>query len=137
MLGGVIYLDHQRKVQDMKAKSTSALALAALLLAAVSPALGNYETPPIPIEGWEAFHSKVVYPEMAQKAGIEGEVLLHVYIDDNGQALKMELVSGSRDTGFVDAAWDALRETVFEPGQRHSIPVGMWTAVKVTFQIYG
>ena len=121
----------------MKSISISAIALAALLLAAVSPAQGNYETPPIPIEGWEAFHAKVVYPEMARKAGMEGEVLLNVYINELGQAARMEVVQGSLETGFVDAVWDALRETAFEPGQRHSTPVGMWTAVKVTFSLYG
>lgn len=121
----------------MKPKSIFTTMLAVLLLAALSPVWGDYETPPIPIEGWKSFHTKVVYPEMACKAGMEGEVLLHVYIDEHGQAVQMDVVYGSREIGFVDSVWDALQKTVFEPGQRHSTPVGMWTAVKVTFKIYG
>ena len=135
--GGVITQDHQRKVKDMKPKSISTIALAVVMLAAVVPARGDYEKPPIPVGGWAAFQTKVVYPEMARKAGIEGEVLIYVYIDENGQAMDMEVVKGPRETGFVDAACDAIRETAFEPGQRHSTPVGMWLAVKVTFSLYG
>jgi protein TonB len=121
----------------MKLKSISAIALAVVLLAVVTPARTVDDKPPIPVEGWAAFRSKVVYPEMAQKAGMEGEVLIHLFIDENGQTTVMEVVKGSRETGFVDAACTALRETAFEPGQRHSTPVGMWIVVRVVFSIYG
>ena len=137
VLGGVIIQDHNKKVQAMKLKSISLISLAALLLAAVSPARGYYDTPPFPAEGWEAFQTRVVYPEMAQKAGMEGEVLIYVYIDERGQVTDMKVAEGSHETGFVDAACDAIRQTKFKPGQRHSIPVGMWLAVRVVFSIYG
>jgi protein TonB len=133
----MINQDHQRKVNDMKLKSISAIVLAVVLLAAVSPAQGHYDKPPIPVGGWAAFQAKVMYPEMAQKAGMEGEVLIHLFIDEKGQTTDMEFVKGPREPGFVDAACNALRETAFEPGQRQSTPVGMWIVVRVVFSIYG
>jgi protein TonB len=133
----VINQDHKRKVQDMKLKSISLISLTVLLLAALSPARGYYDTPPLPVGGWDTFHTKVVYPEMARKAGMEGEVLVYVYIDEKGQAMDMKVVKGSHDTGFVDAACDAIRKTKFKPGERHSIPAGMWLAVRIVFTIYG
>jgi TonB family protein len=137
ILGGVITQDHQRKVKDMKLKSISAIALAVVLLAVITPARGDSGKPPTPVGGWAVFQAKVVYPEMAQKAGMEGEVLIHLFVDENGQTTDMKVVKGSRETGFVDAACTALRETAFEPGQRHSTPVGMWIVVRVVFSIYG
>lgn len=121
----------------MKLKSIMALVLTVLLLTAGASAGENDGNPPIPVGGWAALRARVEYPEMALKAGIEGEVLMHVYIDKNGRAVKMKVVKGSRGIGFVDAVYTALRETPFEPGQRYSIPVGMWTAVRVVFSIYG
>ncbi|UCD37965.1 MAG: energy transducer TonB [Fidelibacterota bacterium] len=119
----------------MKLKSISAIALAVVLLTAVIPARGDGDKSPMPVGGWAAFQAKVVYPETAHKIGMGGEVLLHVYIDRNGKATKMEVVKGSSETGFVAAACTAIRETAFEPGQRHSTPVGMWIAVRVVFSI--
>ncbi|MFC1484585.1 energy transducer TonB, partial [Candidatus Neomarinimicrobiota bacterium] len=118
-------------------KSISAFALAVVLLAAVSPARGDYESPPIPVGGWVTLNEMVVYPEIAWQAGMEGEVIVHIYINEQGRAAKMEVVKGSWKTGFVDAAWNAIGQTLFEPAARHGTVVSAWISVRVVFSRYG
>ena len=91
----------------MKYRLLSAMLLAVGVLTATDPTGEHIDKPPMPAEGWETLHARMVYPEMAQKAGIEGEVLIYVYVDESGQVMDMEVVRGSQETGFVDAACES------------------------------
>ncbi len=55
-----------------------------------------------------------VYPEIAKRMRIEGEVRLEVTVDAEGKVTDVKTVSGNRVLGT--AAEDAVRKWRFEPG---------------------
>jgi TonB family protein len=55
-----------------------------------------------------------VYPEIAKRMRIEGEVRLEVTVDAEGKVTDVKTVSGNRTLG--SAAEDAVRKWRFEPG---------------------
>lgn len=74
------------------------------------------------------------YPEIPKKAGIEGKVLLHLYVDETGKVIKA-YVAQSLETSLDQAALDAARKTTFYPALQRDKPVGVWVAYPVRFQL--
>ncbi len=75
-----------------------------------------------------------VYPEIAKKAGIEGSVLLHLFVDETGRVIKV-LVAKSLETSLDQAALEAARKTTFYPALQRDKPVGVWVAYPVRFKL--
>jgi len=75
-----------------------------------------------------------VYPEIAKKAGIEGSVLLHLFVDENGKVIKA-LVATSLESSMDEAALEAARKTTFYPALQRDKPVGVWVAYPVRFRL--
>lgn len=74
------------------------------------------------------------YPEIAKKAGIEGTVLLHLFVDETGKVLKA-YVAKSLEPSLDQAALEAARKTTFYPALQRDKPVGVWVAYPVRFQL--
>lgn len=75
-----------------------------------------------------------VYPEIAKKAGIEGSVLLHLFVDETGKVIKV-LVAMSLEPSMDQAALEAARKTTFHPALQRDKPVGVWVAYPVRFKL--
>jgi len=43
-----------------------------------------YDDPPVPIGGYGAIQRNIIYPEIAQEAGIEGTVVISFWVDETG-----------------------------------------------------
>lgn len=95
-----------------------------------SPYFVAVEEMPEPIGGLAAIQSKIVYPEIARRAGVEGKVYIQAYVDDNGNVMKAEVVKGI-GSGCDEAALDAVLKTKFKPG----IQRGKAVKVKITIPI--
>ena len=54
------------------------------------------------------------YPEKARKLGVEGLVVLELWIDEKGVLRKMDVVK-SAGWGFDEAALESVRNTAFDP----------------------
>ncbi len=74
------------------------------------------------------------YPEIAKKAGIEGTVLLHLSIDENGKVVKA-YVARSVETSLDQAALEAAKKTTFYPALQRDKPVAVWVAYRVHFKL--
>jgi len=74
------------------------------------------------------------YPEIAKKAGIEGSVLVHLFVDEHGKVLKA-YVAVSLEPSMDQAALEATRKTTFHPALQRDKPVGVWVAYPVRFQL--
>lgn len=61
------------------------------------------------IGGYDSLSSKVVYPEVAKKAGVSGRVSLWAYIDETGKVVGTRLISGIGG-GCDEAAVKAIRQ---------------------------
>ena len=88
------------------------------------------------IGGMSALMKKIVYPEIARKAGVETRVIIGVYINKEGSPLKTQVLkhSGS-NVGFEDAAISAIMKMKWEPALQRDRPVAVWMSIPVNFQL--
>src|SRR4030065_208278 len=52
------------------------------------------EEMPEPIGGIQAIQSKIIYPEIAIRAGVEGKVHILVFVDETGEVTNAEIIKG-------------------------------------------
>lgn len=80
--------------------------------------------------------TRPVYPEIARRAGVGGQVVLRAVIDERGQVVDLEIVSAPRpDLGFADAAIEAVSRWRYRPGTIASRPVPVSMIVVVDFAV--
>lgn len=94
------------------------------------------EQDPVPIGGLEGIQRRVIYPEIAQRAGIEGRVFLTFVIGTDGVPRDVE-VTRSLCTECDAAAVRAIEETRFEPGRVRGQAVNVRYAIPVVFRLSG
>lgn len=84
------------------------------------------DDPPLPV-----YSPKPKYPDLAQQAGIEGQVVIKVLVDRQGRVT--ELLHVTSTPIFDDAAEKALRTWRFRPALIGHHPVPAWVVVPVRF----
>ena len=89
-----------------------------------------YDDPPRPITP-----IKPVYPDIAQEAGIEGQVLVQCFIDEKGKVKETIVVKGIPNTGLNESAVAALRKTRFRPAKQRERPVCVWITIPINFKL--
>ena len=89
-----------------------------------------YDDPPRPITP-----IRPVYPDIAQEAGIEGQVLVQCFIDEKGKVKETIVVKGIPNTGLNESAVDALRKTRFRPAKQRERPVAVWITIPINFKL--
>ena len=89
-----------------------------------------YDDPPRPVTP-----IKPVYPDIAQEAGIEGQVLVQCFIDEKGKVKETIVVKGIPNTGLNESAVEALRKTRFRPAKQRERPVGVWITIPINFRL--
>lgn len=92
------------------------------------------EEMPEPIGGIQAIQSKIVYPEIAKRAGVEGRVYILAFVDENGNVTKAEVIKGI-GAGCDEAALDAVKKTKFKPGKQRGKPVKVQVSIPVVFKL--
>jgi TonB family protein len=78
--------------------------------------------------------SKLQYPELAKKAGLEGKVVLRVLVRRNGNVKKF-IVENSDSDIFNKSAGDAVMKTQFLPAIQNGKPVACWLSVPISFKL--
>jgi len=90
-----------------------------------------YEEAPILIE-----NVKPIYPEVARRAGIEGEVWVNVLLDKSGNVRDVQILKNSgANAGFEEAAIEVARQTVWKPAISNGQPVALWVSYKIVFTL--
>lgn len=92
------------------------------------------EEMPEPIGGISAIQEKIIYPEIAKRAGVQGRVFVKAYVDENGNVNKVELIRGI-GAGCDEAAMEAVKQTRFKPGKQRGKPVKVQVTVPVLFKL--
>lgn len=92
------------------------------------------EEMPQPIGGLTAIQQKIVYPELARRAGVQGKVYIRAFVDENGNVTSAEVVKGIGG-GCDEAALDALLKTKFTPGKQRGKPIKVQVTVPVLFKL--
>ncbi len=75
------------------------------------------------------------YPNIAKAAGIEGRVLLQIFVGKNGKSKKVLVlkseVTEDCDKAAVEAGWNFK----FEPAMQRDRPIGVWVSMPVVFKL--
>jgi len=75
-----------------------------------------------------------VYPPMAKKLRLSGDVTLRLVVEADGSTSRIEVVSGGK-TGFGEAAVEAVRKWVYRPARIDGHAVAVWKIVRVRFSM--
>ena len=89
---------------------------------------------PEPVDGIAGIQSRIVYPEIAKRAGVQGRVFVKAYVDEKGGVNKVELIRGI-GAGCDEAAMAAVKDTKFKPGKQRGKPVKVQVTVPVLFKL--
>ncbi len=78
------------------------------------------------------------YPDLAQRANIEGVVWVKALVDKEGSVRDVIIVKASgANAGFEEAAIDAAKQTVWKPAISNGQPIAVWVTYKVEFKLSG
>ena len=92
------------------------------------------EEMPEPIGGIRGIQQKIVYPEIAKRAGVQGRVYVKAFVDESGTVKKAEVIKGI-GAGCDEAAVDAVMRTRFKPGKQRGKPVRVQVSIPILFKL--
>lgn len=75
------------------------------------------------------------YPPALRERGIEGDVMLRVRVDKQGQAADVQLLSGSGFRLFDEAALRQVRSCRFQPAMRGDAALESWVEFPIRFAL--
>ena len=90
------------------------------------------EEMPEPIGGIAGIQSKIIYPEIAKRAGVQGKVYIKAYVDEEGIVKKAEVIKGI-GAGCDEAAIQAVMQTRFKPGRQRGKAVKVQVSIPIRF----
>ena len=93
------------------------------------PAFVPFEKEPVCIKKIEP-----TYPEIAQKAGLEGTVYAKLWITKEGKVRDVQIMKSDSEI-FNQAVIDAARLWLFTPAMMKNGPVAVWLAVPFNFKL--
>jgi protein TonB len=92
------------------------------------------EEDPVPIGGLESILSRLQYPEIAKRAGVQGRVYVLAYINEKGEVVRAEVVKGI-GAGCDEEAVKAVLGSKFKPGMQRGKPVKVKISIPIRFQL--
>jgi len=92
------------------------------------------EEMPAPVGGIQGIQSRIVYPEIAKRAGVEGKVYVLAFVDETGTVTKAQIIKGI-GAGCDEAALDAVLKTKFTPGKQRGKPVHVQVSIPIIFKL--
>lgn len=87
-----------------------------------------------PVFDYDVLRRSVVYPEMARRNGVEGTVVVKVYVDEQGHVRDIR-VHQSDHALLNEAALRGVRGITFKPGRQNGQAVGCWLYIPVRFTL--
>lgn len=92
------------------------------------------EKMPEPVGGLPAIYSKIKYPDIAVKAGIQGKVYILAFVDESGNVNDVKVLKGIGG-GCDEAAVEAVRSTKFNPGSNKGKAVKVKLSLTIKFEL--
>ncbi|MEX0737350.1 MAG: energy transducer TonB [Bacteroidota bacterium] len=86
------------------------------------------------VGGIAGLQKRVVYPEMAVRAGIQGRVFVLAFVNEVGHVVKAEVQKGIGG-GCDEAAVKAVMESKFHPGKQRGKAVKVRVSIPVRFSL--
>ncbi|MBN2781376.1 MAG: TonB family protein [Candidatus Marinimicrobia bacterium] len=109
-----------------------------------------YDTPPEPVGGFQVIAQTIKYPESAGRAGLDGKVIVRIYINESGDVTQYEFkehyltfYASQNNTTFdghkkelrdcKQAAIDGLSSLKWVPAMVDNHPVAVWITIPIEF----
>lgn len=77
------------------------------------------------------------YPRIAQKRGIEGTVMYEIWLDEQGNQIKQQLLTSSGTAILDQSALEAIKQWKFSPRILDGVPVAHRVHIPVRFKLEG
>ncbi len=87
------------------------------------------------VADYGALQKLVVYPENAKRAGIEGKVMIAVYIDKYGKPKKTKILDSPNFLLEEPAINAVMSYTGFVPAIQNKQPVACWMQIPINFKL--
>jgi len=85
------------------------------------------------IGGIRGLQSKIVYPEIAKRVGVEGKVIVQAVVDETGNVISVNTIKGI-GSGCDEVAMDAVRNAKFTPGKQRGKTVKTQVTIPIVFK---
>ncbi|HEX9252376.1 MAG TPA: TonB family protein [Ignavibacteriaceae bacterium] len=85
------------------------------------------------IGGLKGLQSKIIYPEIAKRVGIEGKVVVQALVDEAGNVISVGTLKGI-GSGCDEVAMDAVRNSKFIPGKQRGKNVKVQVNIPIIFK---
>ncbi len=92
------------------------------------------EKMPEVVGGLAAIAKNIKYPEIAQKAGVQGKVFILAFVDEDGSVSDAKVVKGI-GAGCDEAAIAAIKKCKFSPGVHEGKKVKVKVAIPIEFKM--
>ncbi len=80
--------------------------------------------------------SKPAYPPLARSMRVEGDVVVAVLVDENGQVRDAKVTEPIvQKVGINEAALSAARSAHYKPATKEGVRVRMWTRLRIPFKL--
>ncbi len=77
---------------------------------------------------------KPKYPELAMRAGLEGKVIVKIWVDKEGKVRQVVVLKSDADI-FNEPAIEAAKQFVFTPAYMNNGPVAVWVSFPFRFKL--
>jgi len=85
------------------------------------------------IGGLKTLQSKIKYPEIASRVGVEGKVLVQAVVNESGDVMSVKTIKGI-GSGCDEVAMDAVRNSKFTPGKQRGKNVKVQVTIPIVFK---
>ncbi len=89
---------------------------------------------PEPEGGLAAINKLIVYPQIAQKVGVEGKVYVLAFINEQGNVDDVKVIKGI-GAGCEEAVISAVKKTKFKPGMKGGAAVKVKLTMAFNFKL--
>ncbi|WP_245879915.1 energy transducer TonB [Vibrio gangliei] len=79
--------------------------------------------------------TKPRYPRLAQRRGIEGTAMYEIWLDENGNQIKQNLLSSSGASMLDEAALDAIKQWKFSPRNVNGVSMAHRVQIPIRFKL--
>jgi len=86
------------------------------------------------IGGMESIMSRLDYPEIAKRAGVQGRVYVLAFVNERGEVVRAEVQKGI-GAGCDEEAVKAVLGAKFKPGMQRGKPVKVRVSIPIRFQL--
>jgi len=92
-----------------------------------------FDSPPVPLAG---HYPQPAYPAEAKQAGVEGMVVVQLYISAEGSVVEHRILKAKpEDAGFQAEVERVLPQWRFTPARKNNKPIAAWVQVPVKFKL--